>query len=281
MHSNWRAAPVLAAALLASAFAVNGAFAASAADKEFTPSVGQEGKDVIWVPTPQALVERMLQMANTKATDYVVDLGSGDGRTVITAAKKFGANALGVEFNPNMVELAKRAAEKEGVAGKAQFIQGDIFQTDFSKATVLTLYLLPSLNVKLRPTILNMAPGTRVVSHAFTMDDWTADQVDSADGRTAYLWIVPAKVAGTWKIDAGSRSYETQFTQQYQNIGGSAKADGKMVQFSNGKLRGDTITFAIDDGTRREFTGRVVGNKMEGTVAGGGKFTATRVSEGK
>ena len=285
MHSNRRVAPVLAAALLASAFAINGALgaqAAAAADKDFSPSVGQEGKDVIWVPTPQALVERMLEMAGTKAADYVVDLGSGDGRTVITAAKKFGANALGVEFNPNMVELAKRAAEKEGVAGKARFVQGDIFQTDFSKATVLTLYLLPSLNVKLRPTILDMRPGTRVVSHAFTMDDWQADQVDSADGRTAYLWIVPAKIAGTWKIDAGSRNYEAQFTQQYQNIGGSAKADGKVVQFSNGKLRGDTITFAIDDGARRDFTGKVVGNKMEGTVKGAGaesKFTATKLDQ--
>lgn len=281
MHSNWRTAPVLAAALLASSFTLNGAFAAqgAAADKEFTPSVGQEGKDVIWVPTPQALVERMLQMAGVKPTDYVVDLGSGDGRTVITAAKKFGAPALGVEFNPAMVELAKKAAEKEGVAGKAQFIQGDIFQTDFSKATVLTLYLLPSLNVKLRPTILNMKPGTRVVSHAFTMDDWQADQIDSADGRTAYMWIVPAKVAGTWKIDSGSSSYEAQFTQQYQNIGGSAKADGKVVQFSNGKLRGDTITFAIDDGTRRDFSGKVNGNRMEGSVKSRGaesKFTATR-----
>ena len=284
MHSNWRTAPVLAAALLASSFALNGAFAAqgAAADKDFTPSVGQEGKDVIWVPTPQALVERMLQMAGTKPTDYVVDLGSGDGRTVITAAKKFGAPALGVEFNPAMVELAKKAAEKEGVAGKAQFIQGDIFQTDFSKATVLTLYLLPSLNVKLRPTILNMKPGTRVVSHAFTMDDWQADQIDSADGRTAYMWIVPAKVAGTWKIDSGSSSYEAQFTQQYQNIGGSAKADGKVVQFSNGKLRGDTIAFAIDDGTRRDFSGKVNGNRMEGSVKSRGaesKFTATRTEQ--
>src|SRR5688500_7573483 len=229
MQSKWRAAPVFAAALLTSALAVSGALAAqgsAAAQKDYTPSVGQEGKDVIWVPTPQVLVERMLQMANTKSSDYVVDLGSGDGRTVITAVKKFGATALGIEYNPDMVELAKRAAEKEGVAGKAQFMQADIFQTDFSKATVLTLYLLPSLNVKLRPTILNMKPGTRVVSHAFTMDDWQADQVDSADGRTAYLWIVPAKVAGTWKIDvtgSGARSYEATFAQQFQNIGGSAK----------------------------------------------------------
>jgi SAM-dependent methyltransferase len=231
---------------------------------------------VIWVPTPESLVERMLQMAGTKATDYVVDLGSGDGRTVITAAKKFGANALGVEYNADMVELAKRNAEKEGVSGKAQFIRGDIFQTDFSKANVLTLYLLPSLNVKLRPTILNMRPGTRVVSHAFTMDDWQPDQTDSSEGRTAYMWIVPAKVGGTWTVDApGARNIEATFTQQYQNVAGNAKVDGKAVQLSAGKLRGDVITFSLEG---REFTGRVNGDKIEGTVKGGseGKFTATR-----
>jgi SAM-dependent methyltransferase len=274
MHSNWRAASVVALTLLSSAIAFSGTAAAqtTAAAKDYTPSVGQEGKDVIWVPTPQSLVERMLTMAQVKPTDYVIDLGSGDGRTVITAAKKFGATALGIEYNPDMVELAKRAAEKEGVAGKAQFMKADIFQTDFSKATVLTMYLLPSLNVKLRPTILNLKPGTRVVSHAFTMDDWQPDQTDSSEGRTAYLWIVPAKVAGTWKLDGAGRNTEATFTQQYQNIGGSAKVDGKVAQFSSGKLRGDTITFAIDG---REYTGRVAGDKIEGTV-GGGKFTATR-----
>jgi hypothetical protein len=284
MHSKWRSAPIITAALFASAVAINGA---TAAQQDFTPSVGQEGKDVIWVPTPQSLVERMLEMAGTKPTDYVVDLGSGDGRTVITAAKKFGARALGVEYNPDMVELARRAAAKEGVSDKAQFVQGDIFATDFSKATVLTLYLLPSLNVKLRPTILNMRPGTRVVSHAFTMDDWQADQVDSSEGRTAYMWIVPAKVGGTWKIDvtgAGARSYEATFSQQYQTVSGNARADSKTVQLSNGKLRGEAITFTLDDGARRDFSGRVSGNKIEGTVKGGGgesKFTATRTAEAK
>ena len=281
MFSNWRAAPLMVAALL-STFALSALAAqpAAAPAKDYEPAVGQEGKDVIWVPTPQALVERMLQMAATKPTDYVVDLGSGDGRTVITAAKKFGATALGIEYNADMVALAKRAAQKEGVADKAQFMQSDIFQTDFSKATVLTLYLLPSLNLKLRPTILDMKPGTRVVSHAFTMDDWQADMVDSADGRTAYMWIVPAKVAGTWKIDAGgTRNYEAQFTQQFQNIGGSAKANSKIVQLSNAKLRGDTITFVISDDTKREFTGKVDGNRMAGTVKTGGaesKFSAIR-----
>ncbi|MES2564060.1 MAG: class I SAM-dependent methyltransferase [Pseudomonadota bacterium] len=279
MHSNKSPALLLAIALLSSLIGFSNAAGAqtTAAAKEYTPSVGQEGKDVIWVPTPQSLVERMLEMAGVKATDYVVDLGSGDGRTVITAAKKYGVNALGIEYNPDMVELAKRAAEKEGVSGKAQFMKADIFQTDFSKANVLTLYLLPSLNVKLRPTILNMRPGTRVVSHAFTMDDWQPDQTDSSEGRTAYMWIVPAKVTGTWQIDAGgARGVEAMFTQQYQNVSGNVKADGKSTQLSNGKLRGDAITFSIDG---REYNGRVVGDKIEGTVKGGGdgKFTATRV----
>jgi hypothetical protein len=281
MHSIWRIAPMITAAFFISAVTATGA---TAAQQEFTPSVGQEGKDVIWVPTPQQLVERMLEMAGVKPTDYVIDLGSGDGRTVITAAKKFGARALGIEYNADMVELAKRAAAKEGVSDKAQFMQADIFQTDFSKATVLTLYLLPSLNVKLRPTILNMRPGTRVVSHAFTMDDWQADQVDSADGRTAYMWIVPAKVGGTWKIDVtggGARSYEATLNQQYQNVSGNAKADGKTVPVSNGKLRGETITFNLDG---RDFNGRVSGNKIEGSVKGAGgesKFVATRTAEAK
>ena len=288
MSSIRRGAPLYAAALLTCAFTLNGALAAqpaAAPQKDYSPSVGQEGKDVIWVPTPDALVERMLQMAGTKPSDYVIDLGSGDGRTVIAAAKKFGARATGIEYNPDMVELAKRNAQKAGVADKVQFMKADIFQTDFSKATVLTLYLLPSLNVKLRPTILNLKPGTRVVSHAFTMDDWQADQVDSADGRTAYMWIVPAKVNGTWKVEVAEgspRSFETTFTQQYQNVGGSAKAGGKSAQFSNGKLRGETINFSITDAsnTRRDFTGRVSGNKIEGTVKSGAaesKFTATKV----
>ena len=292
MHTPRRAAPVLTAALLSLTFVFGSALAAqSPAAKEFVPSVGQEGRDVIWVPTPQELVDRMLQMAETKPADYVIDLGSGDGRTVITAAKKFGATALGIEYNPDMVALSQRNAEKEGVAAKAQFRQADIFQTDFSKATVLTLYLLPSLNVKLRPTILNMKPGTRVVSHAFTMEEWQADQVDSAEGRTAYMWIVPAKVGGTWRVEVAGgspRVYEATFSQQFQNLAGSARTNGKPLQFGGGKMRGETISFSLVDDTnvRREFTGRAVGDKIEGTVKASGtadesKWTAVRVSAQK
>jgi hypothetical protein len=295
MQSLRGRAPVFAAALLAASLAFGGTAGAQtttapAKKEEFKPSVGQEGKDVIWVPTPQALVDRMLQMANTKPNDYVVDLGAGDGRTVITAAKKFGARALGVEYNPEMVELAKRAAEKEGVAGKAQFIRADIFQTDFSEATVLTLYLLPSLNVKLRPTILNMKPGTRVVSHAFDMGEWKPDQTDTAEGRTAHLWIVPAKVGGTWRWDmtgGGARTYEATLQQEFQTFGGVARADSKPLKLTNGTLAGDVVSFTVGEGdARRDFTGRVNGNRIEGTMKAAGnatpaKWTATRVGDGK
>jgi len=259
--------------------------------QDYTPSVGQEGKDVIWVPTPQALVDKMLDMAKLTPKDIHYDLGSGDGRTVITAAKR-GAQAYGVEFNPDMVKLSERAAAKEGVSGKAKFINGDIFQTDFSHATVVTLYLLPSLNLKLRPTILRMKPGTRVVSHAFSMDDWQPDQTDNVEGRTAYLWIVPAAVEGTWRFSVqggGPKEYELGLRQQYQQVEGLAKLDGRMGQLRNVKLRGDQISFSVHEiagtsGTlRRDFTGRVSGNTMQGVMkqANGAaevKWSATRVN---
>jgi hypothetical protein len=244
--------------------------------QDYTPTVGQEGKDVIWVPTPQSLVDKMLDMAKLTPKDIHYDLGSGDGRTVITAAKR-GAQAYGVEFNPDMVKLSERNAAKEGVAGKAKFINGDIFQTDFSQATVVTLYLLPSLNVKLRPTILKMKPGTRVVSHAFTMDDWQPDQTEAAEGRTAYMWIVPAPVNGTWQLPGGG---ELTLKQSYQMISGVLKQGGK-ERIVKGRLSGDQITFAADADPRLEFSGRVSGGSMQGTVrdpAGEAKWSATRAS---
>ena len=276
---------IVAAAAFAVPLAVH-AQAAAPAGAEYKPIVGQEGKDVIWVPTPQALVERMLQMAKTTPEDYVIDLGSGDGRTVITAAKKFGARALGVEFNAEMVELSRRNAEKEGAGPRARFVHGDIFKTDFSAATVLTLYLLPHLNHKLRPTILDMKPGTRVVSHAFNMDDWPPDETASVEGRTAYLWIVPAKVEGTWAWGQ-ARRYELELRQHFQMLEALVKADGKTAQFRNAKLVGDRISFSVVEyvglgRVRREFTGRVSGDTVEGKIklpdgAGEEKWTATRV----
>jgi hypothetical protein len=276
MHSFAPQVTRLFAALLAAATLALPA-SATAQDKEYTPSVGQEGKDVIWVPTPQALVDKMLDMAKLTARDIHYDLGSGDGRTVITAAKR-GAQAVGVEFNPDMVALSERAAAKEGVAAKAKFINGDIFQTDFSHATVVTLYLLPSLNLKLRPTLLKMKPGTRVVSHAFTMDEWQADQTENVEGRTAYLWIVPAPVDGAWKLPGG----ELTLKQSFQVITGTLKQGGKESAFK-GRVSGDQISFTVldADGARHDFSGRVSGNSMQGAVkqAGGeAKWSATRAN---
>src|SRR5262245_38289708 len=182
--------------------------------KEFEPRVGQEGKDVVWVPSPQAVVDKMLDMAKVTPKDYVIDLGSGDGRTVITAAKR-GSKALGIEYNPDMVELSKRNAAKEGVSDKASFVKADLFESDFSQAQVITMFLLPSINMKLRPKILDLKSGTRIVSNSFDMEDWKADETATASGCdhwcTAHLWIVPAKVSGTWKLSQGELNLKRTF----------------------------------------------------------------------
>jgi hypothetical protein len=240
---------------------------------EYEPQVGQEGKDVVWVPTPQALVDKMLDMAKLSSKDYLIDLGSGDGRTVITAAKR-GARAHGIEYNPEMVELARRNAAKEGVASRATFARADLFQSDFSKATVITLFLLPEINMKLRPKILNLRPGTRVVSNSFDMEDWKPDQTataakDCVSWCEAFLWIVPAKVQGTWRLADG----ELELKQSFQFISGSLKRSGKNVSITNGRLNAAQIIFDAG-GTR--YTGRVTGGVMSGTTSGGGDWKATR-----
>ncbi|MEO7728061.1 MAG: class I SAM-dependent methyltransferase [Burkholderiales bacterium] len=243
---------------------------AQPAKKDFEPHVGQEGKDVIWVPTPQGLIDKMLDMAKVTPADYVIDLGSGDGRTVIAAAKR-GARAQGIEYNPDMVELSKRNAENAGVTDKASFAKADLFESDFSQATVITMYLLPTINMKLRPKILDLKPGTRIVSHAFTMDEWSADQTDSFDGRTAYMWIVPAKVEGTWQSAQG----ELSLTQSFQTVNGTLRSGGNTVAVTSGKLNGDQINFIAGNS---EYTGRVRGATIEGTVKGAssGAWSATR-----
>jgi precorrin-6B methylase 2 len=241
-----------------------------AASQEYQPQVGQEGKDVVWVPTPQELVDKMLDMAKLTPKDFLIDLGSGDGRTVITAAKR-GSKALGIEYNPDMVELSKRNAAKEGVSDKASFVKADLFESDFSQAQVITMFLLPSINIKLRPKILDLKPGTRIVSNSFDMEDWKADQTETVPGCnnwcTAMLWIVPAKVGGTWKLPQG----ELSIKQTFQMISGTLKS-GKNNSQITGKLNGDQISFTAG-GT--QYSGRVNGNSMEGT-AGGAKWSATR-----
>jgi hypothetical protein len=246
---------------------------AQPAQKPFEPTVGQDGKDVIWVPTPQALVDKMLDMAKVTAADNLVDLGSGDGRTVITAAKR-GATARGIEFNPKMVELSKYTAEKEGVVGKATFENADIFQTDFSKADVVTMFLLTSLNAKLRPTILDMKPGTRVVSNTFDMGDWKADEeAVVTEGCSsyckAYFWIVPAKVDGTWNTEKG----ELSLKQTYQTFTGTLKNGNDVTPITDGKLKGDSITFTAGG---MEYSGKVNGSTIDVTAKSGDKWQAKR-----
>ena len=238
----------------------------------FEPQVGQRGKDVIWVPTPQGLVDRMMEMGKVTPKDYVIDLGSGDGRTVITAAK-LGAKAHGIEYNPDMVELSKRNAAKEGVGDKATFVQGDIFESDFSQASVITMFLLSSLNLKLRPILLDMKPGTRVVSNTFDMGDWQADQTVEATGDCtsycrAYLWIIPAKVDGAWRMGESELTLE----QQYQTFKGTLKAGNVIAPIMDGKLDAARITFTAGG---KQYTGVVKGNAMEGT-AGGAAWQATK-----
>ncbi len=263
-----RAGLTLGVCLLAvSAHAQATATQKPAQQQPFEPKSGQAGKDVVWVPTPQSLVDKMLDLAKVTPQDLVMDLGSGDGRTVITAAKR-GATAIGIEYNPDMVELSKKNAAKEGAsAAKASFVKADLFETDFSKATVLTMFLLPEINIKLRPKILSMKPGTRVVSNSFTMEDWEADQTETVSNDctswcTAYLWIVPAKVEGTWQTPQG----DLKLTQTYQKLSGTlgtTKVEGKML--------GDQITFTAG---KTSYTGRVNGNSIQGTAPSA--WTATK-----
>src|SRR3990167_8153087 len=215
-----RQAWMLGSMVLALAFAL--AAAQQQGDKEFTPQVGQAGKDVIWVPTPPELVEKMLRMARITPEDFVIDLGSGDGRIAIAAAKKFGARSMGVEYNPDMVALSNREAQRQGVADKVKFVKADIFETDFSQATIITMYLLPDLNLKLQPKILDQKPGTRVVSHQFNMGEWQPDETANIDNRLAHLWIVPAKAGGTWslRIDGSARERPLSLRQSFQMLTG-------------------------------------------------------------
>ena len=256
--------PVFAAAMLATA-------GAACAQADYKPYVGQQGKDVVWVPTPDEVVDRMLTMAQTKPDDFVIDLGAGDGKIAIAAAKKFGARSMGVEYNPDMVAFAQKNAQAAGVSGKAQIVHGDIFATDFTQATVLTMYLLPSLNMKLRPQILALRPGTRVVTHAFNMEDWEPDESSDVDGRRVYFWLVPANVAVRWALElsggGNSEKLSLNFDQKFQKIEGVAYLGTLLAGLREPRLSGFRISFAYVDarGVRRDFSGRVTGATMEGS----------------
>jgi SAM-dependent methyltransferase len=230
----------------------------------YKPVVGQAGKDVVWVPTPQELVNTMLDMAKVTPQDLVMDLGSGDGRTVITAAKR-GARAMGVEYNPDMVRLSKNNAATERLGDRATFVQADLFTIDLSKASVITMFLLPTINLKLRPSLLELKPGTRVVSNTFDMGEWEPDdrKVIGPDGCswcTALLWIVPAKVNGTWKTAQGN----LRIAQSFQKISGTLGTTP-----ITGKVTGDQISFTA---ASTSYTGRLNGNTIQGS-----NWTASRI----
>jgi len=245
-------------------------------DSGFVPEVGQAGKDVVWVPTPQSLVDKMLSIAEVTSKDFIIDLGSGDGRTVITAAR-LGARARGIEYNPEMVALSKKNAEEAKVSGRTEFIEADLYETDLSQATVITMFLLPEINLKLRPRLLELKPGTRIVSNTFTMGDWEPDIETTTDDNwnswnTALLWIVPARAEGKWKLGQN----QLTLIQEFQFLEGELNANGKITQVNDGRLRGDRISFTIDGAV---YTGRVTENKMSGTVISGGttrEWSATK-----
>ena len=261
-------------AVLGLAFSLNtfAQYPAAGGDDKYQPRLGQEGKDVIWMPTGGELVTLMLKTAKVAPNDLVYDLGAGDGKIAIAAAKEFGARSIGIEFNPDMAAFAQRNAVRAGVGDRVKIINGDIFKEDFSKATVVTLYLLPDLNLKLRPILLKMKPGTRVVSHAFTMGDWEADQEIEA-GQRGYFWIVPANVAGDWVIDG----IETQnkvvlnLVQRYQRIGGSLTVGGKAQPILNPSLEGDKLSFGYIDRNNNLHNVKLTvnGSQLKGEGKGG------------
>jgi SAM-dependent methyltransferase len=276
MTVSWWVRSVLA--VLVVVMSAAGQAAAQAAQKpaqdEFVPQVGQAGKDVVWVPTPPELVEAMLDLAKVTPQDYVIDLGSGDGRNVIAAARR-GAQALGVEYNPQMVALSKRNAAAAGVTNRATFVEGDMYQADISKASLMALFLLPSNMQVLRPKFLALRPGSRIVSNTFGIEGWTPDETRTIEGNcsawcTALLWIVPATVGGKWRLGDG----ELVLEQDYQMLKGTL--DAKPI--ANGRLRGDQIRFVV--GTT-EYTGTVNGGRIQGTLRGGGpaaNWTATKLN---
>jgi SAM-dependent methyltransferase len=246
------------------------------AAEPFKPEIGQAGKDVIWVPTPQRAVERMLMLAKVGPDDFLIDLGSGDGRIVITAAKRYGAKGFGVDLNPDMVRLSKHRARQAGVADRARFHVRDIFQTDLTQATVVTLYLLPELNLRLRPKLLALAPGTRIVANAFDMGEWEADEFDSETASALRLWIVPARVAGQWrwaqKRNGRTQPVELELNQQFQRISGLASIDKQRLRIRDARLQGARLRFTLLEeqragyGVRFDYAGRVVGDTIEGEI---------------
>ena len=273
---------LVAAALTISPVLAHSAESTKLGDEKYEPRVGQSGKDVIWVPTNDAVADAMLKVAKVKPTDIVYDLGAGDGKIAIAAAKNFGATAFGIEYNKEMAELARRNTERAGVSDKVKIINGDIFVEDFSKATVVTMYLLPDLNLKIRPTILKMAPGTRVVTNSFNMGDWEPDDTVGTGYAQGYFWIVPGNAAGKWTLKGmeGSQQQATlELTQRYQRVGGVLNLYGKSQPILGATLSGNRLKFTFLDHSNQsriidvtlngnEFSGQVLENSALYSITG-------------
>jgi hypothetical protein len=258
---------ILLSALLISG--MNLAYSTTPAAPTYAPVQGQAGKDVIWIPTPEGLIDKMLTAANVTHQDKVFDLGAGDGIIAITAARKYNAQSVGIEFNPDMAQFARRKVAEAGLNDKVRIITGDIFQEDFSSATVVTLYLMPHLNMKLRPTLLKMKPGTRIVSHAFTMGDWEPDETMSYRHSVGYFWVVPAQVEGAWVMNGmDGGPIRLNMSQSFQNIGGTLTRGGQTFAMLGAKLRGDEVKFQFITPDRKvhAFSGRVDGRRLTGNV---------------
>ena len=259
--------------------------ASGSAAPQYEPQRGQAGKDVIWIPTPDKLVNRMLSMAQVQPSDYVIDLGAGDGKIVIAAVREFGAQGLGIEYNPDMVVHAQRNAQAAGVSDRARFEKADIFESDFSRATVITMYLLPHLNMKLRHRLMALKPGTRVVSHEFRLGDWVPDETSRVNGASVHLWLVPANFSGDWELRFPQRNGEAvaklSVQQAFQNFTGRIAFQDFETSFREPKVAGDRVRFGFtdEDGRLRRFDGKLDGNMLSGTVHDGERsasFTATR-----
>ena len=274
MHSTRFFMATLMACSMTLAQASSSAVAADpkAPNAAYEPIRGQAGKDVIWIPTPEGLIDKMLAAAKVTEQDRLFDLGAGDGIIAITAARKFGAQSVGIEYNPDMAQFARRKVNEAGLNNKVRIITGDIFKEDFTSATVVTLYLMPHLNLQLRPTLLKMKPGTRVVSHAFTMGDWEPDETMQHEYSRAYYWMVPAQVAGDWVITGlEGGPVRLKMNQTFQLIGGTMTRGGVTQALMGAKLQGEELKFRFStpDQTVHTFTGRVEGKRMTGSVSSG------------
>ena len=220
------------------------------ADEAWRPQRGQTGKDVMWLPTPDELAVRLLEVARVGPNDLVYDLGAGDGKIAIAAAQRHGARAVGIEYNAKLAAFAQREVERAGVGDRVRIIQGDLFQTDFSSATVLTLYLLDELNQQLRPRVLSMKPGTRVVSNSFAMGDWEPDHVVRVGTQVGYYWLVPANVAGEWIVEGlaeTSGPAKLSFVQRYQRLAGTITIDGRTLPLLSPAIEGDRLSLRYVD----------------------------------